>query len=720
MLFSFARFALLAVATVRHVAAVASTDSYIDADVGQSSYLPNHNMDPSIVDSPLFGQLWKISFNANEQFYAKPLVYTPNGKNQLLFLASSQNWIRTLDAKTGAILNTRQVAPPFLQKDIPCTDIPNTIGIIGTPVIDPNTDTAYFYAKTYVNRDASQQGVINGRYMFFGVDVNTLQDKFPPIVVDGSPADNDPRKYFMGGAILQRPSLLQVGNVVYAGFGGHCDLYNYTGTILGIDVAKKAVVANWAVEAGPYSGFDLNYLNNQGGGGGGIWQSGLGLASDGNRLFFVTGNGQGHENTNVPATGQSGCRTLGEAVVNLQIGSDGRLAVADYFQPYDYINMDGGDQDFGSGGLTLLDPTVFNGKGVSRMALTSGKNGKIYVMNADNLGGFKQGAGGVDKVIQTIVTNHAVFGGSGSYPLEGGYFYSTPVGYPTYAYKLGFDGSGVPVFTQAGVSKEVSAGRVGIGVPTVTTFQGKSGTGILWLTDPDAGLRAWYAVPQNGILKPIKMPQVNGLNKFQRPVFGDTRLYVSDATGTVYCLGSPVNLPLNCTALDFGNVALGSASSSYVNCTALTAITSLNGMTVGDARFEVKNSTLPTGNIAAGRTFQIPVRWNLTTAVVKDATNASYGNVIPGIKSTALTIYSSQADTKYSTSVPVTLTGNEVSKSPYLSLTPNTLDFGGLVVGANVSVQSVTNSMTLSNQGLSNLTILGYYYSGSASDSDDV
>lgn len=139
--------------------------------------------------------------------------------------------------------------------------------------------------------------------------------------------------------------------------------------------------------------------------------------------------------------------------------------------------MDGGDQDFGSGGLTLLDPTVFNGKGVSRMALTSGKNGKIYVMNADNLGGFKQGAGGVDKVIQTIVTNHAVFGGSGSYPLEGGYFYSTPVGYPTYAYKLGFDGSGVPVFTQAGVSKEVSAGRVGIGVPTVTTFQGKSGTG---------------------------------------------------------------------------------------------------------------------------------------------------------------------------------------------------------------------------------------------------
>jgi iron transport multicopper oxidase len=113
---------------------------------------------------------------------------------------------------------------------------------------------------------------------------------------------------------------------------------------------------------------------------------------------------------------------------------------------------------------------------------------KIYFLNADNLGGFKRGPGQTDDVLQTIGTNHAVFGGSGSSPLEGGYVYFTPVGFPTPAYKLGFDSSGSVAFSLAGQTNESSAGRVGAGISTVTTYQGKAGTAILWLTDPDAGL----------------------------------------------------------------------------------------------------------------------------------------------------------------------------------------------------------------------------------------
>ena len=56
-----------AAALVVRVAAVASTDSYTDADIGQSGYLPNHNMDPAVVDSSEFGLLWKTSFTAQEQ-----------------------------------------------------------------------------------------------------------------------------------------------------------------------------------------------------------------------------------------------------------------------------------------------------------------------------------------------------------------------------------------------------------------------------------------------------------------------------------------------------------------------------------------------------------------------------------------------------------------------------------------------------------------------------
>jgi iron transport multicopper oxidase len=89
----------------------------------------------------------------------------------------------------------------------------------------------------------------------------------------------------------------------------------------------------------------------------------------------------------------------------------------------------------------------------------------------------------------------------------------------------------------------VSAGdRQGVGTPTVTTFQGKAGTGILWICDPGvggAGLRAFKAVPDStGTLKQITIPAMSaGCNKFQRPAFGDAKLYVTDINGVLYCYG---------------------------------------------------------------------------------------------------------------------------------------------------------------------------------------
>lgn len=110
------------------VRSLATTDEVSDADLPQSGYLPNHNMQPSIVGSSSFGILWTKSFNPKELWYAKPLVYTPPGQKQLVFTASNQNWIRTFDAVTGAAIAARQVQPPFLQSDIGCTDMPDTIG----------------------------------------------------------------------------------------------------------------------------------------------------------------------------------------------------------------------------------------------------------------------------------------------------------------------------------------------------------------------------------------------------------------------------------------------------------------------------------------------------------------------------------------------------------------------------------------------------------------
>ncbi|KAK5138629.1 hypothetical protein LTR04_004334, partial [Oleoguttula sp. CCFEE 6159] len=232
--------------------------------------------------------------------------------------------------------------------------------------------------------------------------------------------------------------------------------------------------------------------------------------------------------------------------------------------------------------------------------------------------------------------------------------------------------------------------------------------------DPDAGIRAWYAVPgTDGFLKTITMPQIGGVVKFQRPAFGDSRLYTTDSNGNLYCLGSPVNLPLNCTAVDFGDVPIGSAKSANVTCTAVINLNSIQGMTVGDARFEVSNSTLPTGPVIRGTVFTFPVRWNLTTAVVQNTPGASYGAVTPGIKTTPLTLYTVNGVGGYATVFPLSLSGNEVSQNAYFSMSPITIDFGGLVLGIPGEAPSNTLSFSISNLGSQDLTISRYAYTAS-------
>jgi iron transport multicopper oxidase len=199
--------------------------------------------------------------------------------------------------------------------------------------------------------------------------------------------------------------------------------YNYTGWVVGVDKTTAEVKTVFITESGSFAAPEDGTFNG-GGGGAGIWQSGMGFSSDNpNRMFFVTGNGLGHENKELPASGRSPLGTLDECIVNVRINqTTGKVSLQDYFEPYEYISLDAGDLDLGSSGLTLLDPATFSGGSVSRMGVTVGKNGKAYVVNLDNLGGFKQGSANGDAVIQTITMpgGGSIFGGVGSYPLEGG------------------------------------------------------------------------------------------------------------------------------------------------------------------------------------------------------------------------------------------------------------------------------------------------------------
>jgi hypothetical protein len=58
--FNFAAVATAAAALFPGVFGAGSTDEYRDADQLQSGYLPNHNMDPNVVNSASFGQLWRV------------------------------------------------------------------------------------------------------------------------------------------------------------------------------------------------------------------------------------------------------------------------------------------------------------------------------------------------------------------------------------------------------------------------------------------------------------------------------------------------------------------------------------------------------------------------------------------------------------------------------------------------------------------------------------
>jgi iron transport multicopper oxidase len=108
-------------------------------------------MDPAVVGSSKFKFLWQHAHNTNERFYAKPLIYTPPGGRRLVFMASNQNIIRIYDAVTGALLKSRTLQPPFQASDTGCNDIPNTVGITGTPILDPGSHFVYFFSKGYHN-----------------------------------------------------------------------------------------------------------------------------------------------------------------------------------------------------------------------------------------------------------------------------------------------------------------------------------------------------------------------------------------------------------------------------------------------------------------------------------------------------------------------------------------------------------------------------------------
>lgn len=121
-LFTWAIALVLSSCLLHGVDGFASTDTITwGGDNSRTGYQDNHNMDPDIVGSAQFGQLFRTALPGNymnlgkEQTFSQPLVYTLSAnQKQYVYILTTQNNLYQLDAKTGVIVNQRNLHVPFL------------------------------------------------------------------------------------------------------------------------------------------------------------------------------------------------------------------------------------------------------------------------------------------------------------------------------------------------------------------------------------------------------------------------------------------------------------------------------------------------------------------------------------------------------------------------------------------------------------------------------
>ena len=633
------------------------------ADALRTAWYPNQpKLTPSLLGSGTFGLLPNFPVTLSGQIYAQPLV-----ANGTLFVATESNDIYGLNPETGAQLWHTNLGTPFSPSTLPCGDLVPSVGVTSTPVIDGPSNTAYLFSKTIRNGPAE--------WYMHALDVATGDEKPNfPVKITGN-ASNDATVAFDAAHHMQRTGLLLMNGVVYAAFSAHCDVGPFLGWIVGVTTAG-AVKALWAT--------------NPKVGGAGIWQSGGGIVSDGTgRMFVTTGNG-GALDGPIAGTDAAKQASLGEAVVRVDVQSDGSLKAGDFFSPYDAQALDGWDADFAAGGPVGL-PDQFGTTKYPHLLAAVGKQGYIYLLNRDQLGGIGTAAG--DASVSRTAANGGVWSKPAVWSGDGGYLY-VPTSSPgnasagsagfLYAYKLGTDVNGNPTLDVAAKSTVpfgFSSSR-----PIITSDGTTSGTGVVWLVwAPDrsgvgAQLRAYKAVPNAAKdFDELFRAPIGTSAKFTPPGIGDARVYVGTREGKVYAFGSAADPALAATALDFGTVVVGSAPTQNVTVTANQDLT-ISSVTINDPTFKVGAPGKTT--LAKGESTTIAVTWSPTAS---------------GLAGASLTVAADQA------SVSTSITGKALAATAQLSVSPSVVSFGGATLG-----MTLRQPIVIANTGATALTITGF------------
>jgi len=311
----------------------------------------------------------------DDQIYAQPLIARANipgvGMKNVVIIATVNNSVYAFDADDGSVFEPYwQVnLTPFgwramKNTDTACGannyfDFSGNIGIVGTPVIDPNSSTVYLVAKS-VGGVAYQQ-------QLHALDLATGAEKSgSPVTiaaqVPGSGTGSSAGSISFDAKLEnQRSALLLSNGVVSIAWAAHGDCGNYHGWIIGYDATTLA--QKFVYNATP-EGYQ-----------GGIWMAGSGLSADelGN-IYAAVGNGSVGRNGN-----PSDVINRSESALKLKVNGSS-LEVATFFTPTNFSVLEQGDQDFGVTGMMLLPGR--------NQAISGAKDGSLYLMNRDTMGGY--------------------------------------------------------------------------------------------------------------------------------------------------------------------------------------------------------------------------------------------------------------------------------------------------------------------------------------------
>lgn len=332
------------------------------------------------VNQAKFGKLGELMVDGKvdaQPLYLSNLSIPGVGAKNVLYVATEHGSVFAFDADKVSATPAQplwkistQLPGEVPSDDRGCSQVTPEIGITSTPVIDRARGAIYVVS---VSKDASGNyfhrihalDLTNGKELFGGP--TTITATYP-----GSGAGSSGGNVVFNPAQYnERPGLLEINGTIYTTWGSHCDLGAYTSWMMAYsaDTLKQMNV--------------LNLVPN--GGDGGIWMSGTAPAADAaGDIYFILGNGT--FDTALNANGFPSRGDCGNCYV--KVSSTTPLTLLDYFTPLNTVAESGADEDFGSGGPLLL-PDVADASGKTRhLAVGSGKDAIIYVLDRDNMGKF--------------------------------------------------------------------------------------------------------------------------------------------------------------------------------------------------------------------------------------------------------------------------------------------------------------------------------------------